>query len=331
MLMNTEDILRGCRALPGVTLKTCNGEAELLLSSCEGEGHMCFHTFFPGITMADIHVNAAVWPAPRLTPCEPDARGPLIINYCIRGRCELILNDNRHVFLTNGGVSLTERFAQKEYLYPGRLYEGFELFIDPETVLSGQPMLREWFDLDLARLREKYCPNGETFIAPMQLPDAIPERLGGLNGCKTCPTHRKTAMIDFLALLLSENTMLSPDRLVYYTRTQVEIAKRTEEIISADLSRQHTVREFAELFSVSESSVKNYFSGVFGLSISQYMVRRRMQYAAELLVHTHLPVIEVANRVGYLNQSKFSAAFRRMYASTPLEYRRAGKLFDEKR
>lgn len=46
------------------------------------------------------------------------------MNYCTRGRCELVLNDGRHVFLTAGQISLTERFAQREYVYPGRVYGG---------------------------------------------------------------------------------------------------------------------------------------------------------------------------------------------------------------
>ena len=74
--------------------------------------------------------------------------------------------------------------------------------------------------------------------------------------------------------------------------------------------RTHTVREFAERFSVSESSVKNYFHGVYGQSIAQYMTGQRMLLAAKLLAQTKLSVIDMAARVGYLNQSKFSAAFR---------------------
>lgn len=112
---------------------------------------------------------------------------------------------------------------------------------------------------------------------------------------------------------------------VYYTRSQVAMAKQIEAIITGDLSQPHTVQEFAERFSVSESSVKNYFHGVYGQSIAQYMTGQRM-----LLAQTKLSVIDVAARVGYLNQSKFSAAFRRAYACTPLEYRRSQRLSEDK-
>lgn len=118
--------------------------------------------------------------------------------------------------------------------------------------------------------------------------------------------------------------------LTYYTRSQVEMAKQIEAVVSGDLSRQHTAREFAALFSVSESSVKNYFRGVYGQSILQYATQRKMLHAAELLADTALPVIEIASRVGYENQSKFSAVFRKRFGVSPREYRRSHRLLGEK-
>ncbi len=118
--MNTAEIIERCRELPGVTVNAGDGYAELMLSNAEGKGRMRFIPVFPGITLAGISVGATVWPAPGAESCTPEAKGPLIINYCTRGRCELVLNDGRHVFLTAGQISLTERFAQREYVYPGR-------------------------------------------------------------------------------------------------------------------------------------------------------------------------------------------------------------------
>lgn len=116
----------------------------------------------------------------------------------------------------------------------------------------------------------------------------------------------------------------------YYTRSQVEMAKQIEAVVSGDLSRQHTAREFAALFSVSESSVKNYIRGVYGQSILQYATQRKMLHAAELLADTALPVIEIASRVGYENQSKFSAVFHKRFGVSPREYRRSHRLLGEK-
>lgn len=50
----------------------------------------------------------------------------------------------------------------------------------------------------------------------------------------------RTAVVDFLALLLYEK--LAPETVypVYYTRSQAAIAKQTKSLITSDLAAQHT-------------------------------------------------------------------------------------------
>ena len=73
----------------------------------------------------------------------------------------------------------------------------------------------------------------------------------------------------------------------------------------------------------SETSLKNYFRGVYGQNISVYLREIRLKKAAELFASTNLSVSEVAEQVGYMNQSKFAAVFKKQYGQTPLEYRRS--------
>mgnify|MGYP004547585261 CR=1 FL=1 len=51
-----------------------------------------------------------------------------------------------------------------------------------------------------------------------------------------------------------------------------------------------------------------------------------MKKAAELLIATRLPVAKVAEQVGYVNQSKFAAVFKKQFGLSPLEYRRSKNL-----
>lgn len=330
--MNTADIINGCRTLHGVSVYEKEYCTELELQNAEGSGCMRFFAVFPGISLAQINVRASMWPAPEFENTFSESNGPLLINYCKRGRCELVLNDNKRVFLTEGQISLTEKFAQSEYIYPGRVYDGIEIFIDPETTLNGSELIEEVFGFDISILRKKYCPTGETFIAKMPLDEALIKKLmketENIDGKDA--VYMKTGVVELFAALLcgagNDAAQLSPDKITYYTRSQVEIARRIEKIIIEDLQKQHTVHEFAEAFSISESSVKNYFRGVFGQSISQYTAYKRMANAAELLVNSNFSVLEIANCVGYENQSKFAAAFRRVFECSPLEYRRKRKL-----
>ena len=116
------------------------------------------------------------------------------------------------------------------------------------------------------------------------------------------------------------------DMIRYFTSSQVAIARETRNILCADLSQNHTARELAERFQVAETSLKNYFRGVFGENLSTFLREARMRRAAELLQSSELRVAEIAAQVGYENQSKFAAVFVRRFGCPPLEYRRRARL-----
>ena len=77
----------------------------------------------------------------------------------------------------------------------------------------------------------------------------------------------RTAVIDFLALLLYEKPAPETVHPVYYTRSQAAIAKQKKSIITSDLSVQHT-------------DAKYNFYGLYGQSIPQYTTHQRMPEAA---------------------------------------------------
>lgn len=52
------------------------------------------------------------------------------------------------------------------------------------------------------------------------------------------------------------------------------------------------------------------FKAVYGKSLAAHIKEHRMELASELLRETGLSIAEIAERVGYENQSKFSAEFK---------------------
>jgi AraC-like DNA-binding protein len=96
-------------------------------------------------------------------------------------------------------------------------------------------------------------------------------------------------------------------------------------IITSDLGAHHSIDNLARKFSVSPTSLKNYFRGVYGKSISTYLRDQRMDKAAEYLEEGNSPVGDIALLTGYENASKFAAAFKSARGETPLEHRRRHK------
>ncbi len=59
-----------------------------------------------------------------------------------------------------------------------------------------------------------------------------------------------------------------------------------------------------------------------GQTLISYITELRLNYAAQLLIHSNLPVIQIANEVGYDNHSFFSQKFKQRFGVTPVAYRK---------
>ena len=327
--MNIDDIIRKCIEIPGISIKRSDFSAELLMKGKDGKGSMTFFPLSPGLTIAYIFVNSPTWTAPNFCEDGSIERGPLLLNYCVTGRCEIILNNENFVYVKDGEISLTERFAQKQYVYPRRIYEGMELFVDTDTLTSESAWIQKEFGIDFHKIIELFCPNGNTYISTVapEVEEILTKLWGLLDIALPFSIFQmKAYVLALFSLLQSLNDIPPSQACTFFTETQVDIAKRVEKIITSDLRQHHPAWELAAQFSVSETSLKNYFRGVFGQNISIYLREVRMKKAAELLIATRLSVAEVAEQVGYVNQSKFAAVFKKQFGLSPLEYRRSKNL-----
>ena len=141
--MKIDDIIRKCIEIPGISIKRSDFSAELLMKTKDGKGSMTFFPLFSGLTIAYIFVNSPTWVAPNFCEDSSIEKGPLLLNYCVTGRCEIVLNNENFVYVKDREISLTERFAQKQYVYPRRIYEGMELFVDTDTLTSESACIKK--------------------------------------------------------------------------------------------------------------------------------------------------------------------------------------------
>ena len=323
--MKIDDIIRKCIEIPGVSIKRSEFNAELLMKTKEGKGSMTFFQLFPGLTIAYIFINSPTWAAPNLGEDSFIKKGPLLLNYCVTGRCEIILNNGNFVYVKDGDISLTECFAQKQYVYPRRIYEGMEFFVDTDTLTAESAWIQKEFGIDFHKIIELFCPNGNTYISTVapEVEEILTKLWGLLDIAPPFSIFQmKVYVLALFSLLQSLNDIPPSQACTFFTETQVEIAKRVEKIITSDLRQHHPAWELAAQFSVSETSLKNYFRGVFGQNISIYLREMRMKKAADLLTTTKLSVATIAEKVGYMNQSKFASVFKKQFDMSPLEYRR---------
>ena len=69
------------------------------------------------------------------------------------------------------------------------------------------------------------------------------------------------------------------------------------------------------------------FKKTVGLTIYDYIQRRRLTEAAKLLVFSRKPIIEIALISGYKSQQAFAGIFKAMYKMTPADFRIAEEFY----
>lgn len=104
--------------------------------------------------------------------------------------------------------------------------------------------------------------------------------------------------------------------------SQIRTVNEIHALLTADLTRRYTIEELAARFHMNQTTLKTEFKRVFGQPVAGYMKEYRMKRAAQLLKQTQLPIAEIAARVGYENQSKFTRAFQDVMGTLPKDYRK---------
>jgi len=102
----------------------------------------------------------------------------------------------------------------------------------------------------------------------------------------------------------------------------VHIIKEIHAMLIENLERRYTVEELSQMYSVNQTTLKTTFKSCYGQPIATYLKEYRIKRACELLSKTSLPISEIASRVGYENQSKFTQAFKTIVGSLPKDYRK---------
>ena len=303
----------------GVEVHTDSVSATMTLDGSE-HGSLRLFSLAPGVILSFNRIYTHVWPL-----AQTETANILLLNFCLNGRCEVDLDNGQFAFLSQGIMALGTQQVTEPYRYPSSVYEGVELFLDLDTLEQEPYCMFQEAGIDLSALIRHFQAAQKLYLA--QTPAAIQGILSELWALRdTEDIWRMKLGSARLLLELERQPYVPHPRIQYFTLSQVAIAKEVHSILLSDLSQNHTARELAERFQIGETSLKNYFRGVFGENLSVWLRKARMRRAAELLRDTELRVAEIAAQVGYENQSKFAAVFARQFGCSPLEYRRRARL-----
>ncbi|MCA3040085.1 MAG: helix-turn-helix transcriptional regulator [Rhodocyclaceae bacterium] len=104
-------------------------------------------------------------------------------------------------------------------------------------------------------------------------------------------------------------------------RRDVELANSAIERLERDYRKPPCFVKLARDIGTNQNKLKAVFKDVFGVTMTDYCLERRMREAQQLLLEATLTIAQVAERVGYKHQSSFAAAFSSHVGMSPRDYR----------
>ena len=123
------------------------------------------------------------------------------------------------------------------------------------------------------------------------------------------------ALVELLLLKIEDTTSVAP----HAREPAREAFLRCKALIDAEAERLGTLEEVATATGVEASSVCRWFRRYQGTSPYQYLMRRKMNLAAEYLIENGGLVKEAAQRVGFADPYHFSRAFKAVHGIAPSE------------
>ena len=103
------------------------------------------------------------------------------------------------------------------------------------------------------------------------------------------------------------------------------IRQRFEKFVMENYKKVNSVKEFADLYYVSERSFSRKFHSCFGESPYKWMQKKRAEQMLEMICDPEFSFQEISDRLGFSSPSHFTAYCRRMYGMPPTLLREKNK------
>lgn len=112
----------------------------------------------------------------------------------------------------------------------------------------------------------------------------------------------------------------------YVTWENEQKIYNVKDLIDKDILNIPSIEELCKVGEMSESRLRESFKNTYGIPLYKYIRNEIMKRGMQLLSADHLSIRDIAERCGFKNASKFSAAFKAVHGITPSEFRKSFNL-----
>ena len=216
--------------------------------------------------------------------------------------------------------------SSKESFFPISHYHGITFCITPSEFDDELHLLEKMFGINYEDVLADLCHDNKLFIqrATSEIEHIFFEMYKVPDDILVGYLKVKFQEL-FLYLTTVQNNISYSDR-QYFVKNNIEIAKKINVYVLENYNRTLTYEKLSEKFHIKITTMKNCYKSIYGETINDTIIKKRLEVAANLLKNSSLSITEIALEVGYTDHSKFSNAFKKMYNITPSKYKKMSKI-----
>ena len=223
---------------------------------------------------------------------------------------KVFVNDNEiHLLSAGNCIASIDLSKQKEF-------KSILMFFDESVLTSFQVK----YDKLINRLKSKFKANTEQYIS-FPKDEFINNFITSLIFMLKRDFSKSMKQIKFEELMLYLLEKHPKEILSFMTTMKVGFDDiEFKKIIETNITSNLSLSDFAFLCSISLSTFKRRFTKIYGTAPQKWMLKRRMEIAADLLKNRKVKPGEVFYQVGYENHSSFSQSFKQSFGISPKDF-----------
>jgi AraC family transcriptional regulator len=230
-------------------------------------------------------------------------------------------------------------FAGRKLIQTGHLPQGSMRVNEPGLLMQGtfrgsydvlhlhvpNAMVAEYANSECGRTRKTPLIADHPVVDPVieRLAGYLihAEKLGGVFG----QSYADGISLAITAHLFGGNSNSEPTNHPRVSGLSKWRLKRATEYVMANLAEPISLADIAAATGLSRMHFAAQFRVATGLRPHEYLLQRRIERAQELLLSSHLPLVDIAFDVGFKTQAHFTTVFSRVVGETPNVWRQRNR------
>ena len=112
-------------------------------------------------------------------------------------------------------------------------------------------------------------------------------------------------------------------------RRDAQLIEEIRQYLDDNLYQQHTIQDLCRQFTINREKLQLGFHELVHSTVHAYIIRQRLERAAQRLVESDDSIKAIALESGYKKQRSFNKTFKTIYRLTPATYRKVHHKLEE--